>query len=223
MLRPALSVPAEHCYRPRARAGKIGAEQGCASSAAGWRRAGPRGHRRAGAGLPQSADHRHGGSRGRRYHRRHRAALCGGGREDHRPARDGREPHWRGRRRRRGGRAEFATGRPYALGVLRLPARHGAGGGHRDLRAGERLLANYVSVQQRGGADRAGRQPGEHDEGTTRVGQQETGRAFVWYAGAGIALASARRENPDGRQGAVRVRALPRRKSDDGRSRHRPR
>ena len=66
--------------------------------------------------------------------------------------------------------AERGARRLHAAGVLRLAARHGAGRQQRELRAGEGLLADHLSVQQRGGADRAGRQPGQDHEGIARAG-----------------------------------------------------
>ena len=163
-------------------------------------------HGCAGAGVPQSPDHGDGRARRRRHHRRHHAALFRGGGAQPRPARRRREPDRRGRRRRRGGGAERGAGRAYAAGVLRLAACDGAGRQHRDLRAGEGLRAGHLPVQQRRGADRAGRQPGEDPGGAARVGPQEAGRADLRHAGARLAVAPARRQDH-----AARPRFRPRR------------
>ena len=48
------------------------------------------------------------------------------------------------------------AGRLHAAGVLRLAARHGAGRQQRELRSGQGLLADHLSVQQRRGAHGAG-------------------------------------------------------------------
>ena len=75
--------------------------------------------------------------------------------------------------------------RSYAAGVLRLAARHRAGGRHRDLRAGERLLADHVSVQQRGGAHRAGRQPGNTMKELHEWGRKKQGGLTFGTPGLG--------------------------------------
>ena len=102
--------------------------------------------------------------------------------------------------------AERRAGRLHAAGVLRLAARHGAGRQQRALRSGEGLLADHLSVQQRGGAHRAGGQPGQDHGGIARLGPQEAGRADVRHAGTGLAVAPARRQDIARRQGAVRRR-----------------
>ena len=71
----------------------------------------------------------------------------------------------------------------------------------------------------RGGADGAGRQPGQDHGRVARLGPQEAGRLDRRHAGAGLAVAPARRQDIARRQGAGRDGALSRRRADDGRPR----